>query len=296
MDMLRAMASFVRVVDAGSLSAAGRDLGVSQSAISQQIAALEQLLKVRLIRRTTRQMALTDAGAEYYRKAQAILEAVQEAGEAAAGHAAALKGRLRIHAPVGFGQSYIADVAIAFQKSHPGVIVELILDDRFIDLTADAVDIAIRFGNLASSGLVVRRLGRMRRILVASPAYIAENGHPDDATMLTHHVQVRFNGAPERDAIPLIGPDGPLEVPVRTVFMANNAFALTKALVAGVGLGGAQLPLVQTELESGELVRLMPDFEYAPLDVHAVYPSGHFIPQKVSAFVLYLQQATKGVW
>ncbi len=172
MDLLRAMSTFIRVVDTGSLSAAGRDLGLSQSAVSQQIAALEQHLAVRLIRRTTRQMTLTDAGADYYQRAKMIIDAVHEATETAAGHAASLSGPLRIHAPV----------------------------------------------------------------------------------------------------------------------------TLTKALVAGFGIGAAQLPLISAELQTGQLVRLMTEFEYTPLDVHAVYPSRRFIPAKVRAFVDFLQVSTKDAW
>lgn len=296
MDLLRAMTVFVRVVETGSLSTAGRDLGVSQPAVSQQVSALERHLNLRLINRTTRQLTLTEAGADYYRKAQTIIEAVREAGETAAGLSSELMGNLRIHAPVGFGQTYVGDIAIGFQKIHPGVTVELILDDPFVDLTAKAVDVAIRFGNLVSSGLVARRLGTLRRIIVAAPHYIAANGSPETPDALSRHRQVQFNDAPDGHVMPLIGPSGPVMVPVTTIFRANNAFVLTKALAAGLGVGGAQLPLIQTELKEGSLVRVMKDFEYAPLEVHAIYPSARFVPAKVRAFVEHLEQSLKGVW
>lgn len=296
MDILRAMATLVRVVEAGSLSAAARDLGVSQPAVSQQVLALERHLNVRLINRTTRQMTLTDAGAQYCQKAQAVLEAVHEARETAAGLATNLTGHLRVHAPSGFGQSHVADIAIAFQQRNPDVTIELILTDQFADLTAQAVDVAIRFGSLASSTLVARRLGAMRRIIVASPDYIAEHGCPETPDALARHVQVQFNGAPDGHLMPLVGPSGFVMVPVRSVFMANNAFVLTKALTAGTGLGGAQLPQIQTELKEGALVRVMKTFEYTPLDIHAVYPSGQFTPTKVKAFVTFLEQSVNEVW
>lgn len=294
--MLRVMATFVRVANAGSLTAAGRDLGLSQSAVSQQIVALERHLNVRLIHRTTRQMTLTEAGLQYLHRAQGILDAVQEAAEAASGHVASLKGPLRIHAPVGLGQSHIADVAIGFQQRHPELEVDLALDDRFVDLTAQAVDVAIRLGDLVPSSHAARRIGRLRRIVVASPDYVALRGMPGDPDALRDHLQVRFNGAPTGDVLPLIGPDGPLPVHVRTVFRANNAHALTRALVAGLGLGGVQLPLVQAELERGQLIRVLPAYEYAPLDVHAVYPSAGFIPARVRAFVDFLKEETDGIW
>lgn len=296
MDMLRAMTIFLRVADTGSLTAAGRDLGVSQSAVSQQVAALERQLGVRLIQRTTRQMILTTAGQDFLRRSRAILEAVEDATEAAAGRDAALKGPLKVHAPVGLGQAHVADIAIRFQQRHPGVALELVLDDRVADLTAEAVDVAIRFGTLPSSGLAARRLGQVRRIVVAAPAYLDAHGTPQDVAALGDHVQVRFNGAPGGDVLPLIGPDGPVEAPVRTVFKANNAHALTRALSAGLGLGGAQVPLIRDALDSGRLVRVLPRHEYAPLAVHAVYPSAGFISSRVRAFVDALRHEAGDLW
>ncbi|WP_406736633.1 LysR family transcriptional regulator [Thioclava sp. GXIMD4215] len=292
MDMLRAMMIFLRVSNTGSLTAAGRDLGLSQSAVSQQIAALERHLSVRLIQRTTRQLTLTDAGEEFRRRSLSILDAVQEATEMASDGEAALRGALRVHAPVGLGQSHIADAAVRFHQLHPDLELDLVLDDRIADLTAEGVDVAIRLGTLPSSGLVARRLGEVRRILVASPAYMAANGIPESIVDLKQHVQVRFNATPNGDAMPLIGPAGLEDCPVRTVFKANNAYALTRALVAGLGLGAAQMPLIRRELEDGRLQRVLPDYEYAPLEVHAVYPSAHFIPVRVRAFVEFLQTET----
>lgn len=296
MDLLRAMATFVRVAEAGSLSAAARDLGVSQPAVSQQVSALERHLNLRLLNRTTRQLTLTEAGLDYYRKAQSIIDAVKEAEESATGVSTNLAGQLRVHAPVGFGQSHIADIAIAFQQRHPDVVIDLVLDDTFVDLTAQAVDVAIRFGTLSSSSLIARRLGTLRRILVAAPDYIAANGCPETPDALSRHKQVQFSGAPDGSLMPLIGPAGPVRVPVTPVFLANNAVALTKALKSGVGLGGAQMPQVLSELREGALVRVMKDFEYAPMEVHAIYPSGRFVPTKVRAFVEFSDQALKDIW
>jgi DNA-binding transcriptional LysR family regulator len=296
MDMLAAITTFVRVADAGSLSAAGRDLGISQPAVSQQVRGLEQHLGVRLVNRTTRKLALTEAGQEYYRNARAIIDAVREAGEKVAGLGATLTGHVRVHAPVGFGQLYLADIAISFRLMHPELTIELILDDRYVDLTEEAIDVAIRFGVLQSSGLVARRLGTLRRILVASPMYLETFGNPEIPDDLLRHRQVRFNGAPDGDAVPLIGPSGPILVPVKASFIANNAFVLTKALKAGLGLGGAQVPQVRRDLLDGSLVRVMPDFEYRPLDVHAVYTSSRFVPAKVRAFVDHVERSAQEVW
>lgn len=295
MDVLGAMAMFVRVAELGTLSAAARDLNVSQPAVSQKVSALEHHLGVRLVNRTTRRLALTEAGQDYYPRAKAVLAAVDEAAERATGAHGQLTGRLRIQGPTGFGQMYLADIAIAFQVANPELTIELMLDDRYVDLTEQAVDLAIRFGTLQSSGLIARRLGTLRRILVASPAYLEQHGIPKMPEALSDHRQVRFSWATTDDTMPLIGPDGPLMVPVQTSFLANNTFVLTKALVAGCGLGGAQLPQIQAELAAGTLVQIMPDYQYAPLDVHAVYPTSQFVPAKVRAFIQHLRTAVAAI-
>lgn len=289
------MTVFVRVAELGSLSAAGRDLRLSQPAVSQKVSALEQHLGVRLVNRTTRQLALTEAGRRYYARAKPVLAAVDEAAELAAGSVGQLTGHFRIQAPTGFGQMYLADIAIAFQQSHPRLTIELMLDDRYIDLTEQAVDLAIRFGTLRSSGLVARRLGRLRRILVAAPAYLTNHGTPETPEQLSSHRQVRFSWAATDNNMPLTGPAGPVLVAVQTSFLANNTFVLTKALVAGLGLGGAQLPQIQEELAAGTLVQIMPAFNYVPLDVHAVFPTSHFVPAKVRVFIDHLKSALSDI-
>lgn len=291
MDVLAAMGVFVRVAELGSLSAAGRDLKLSQPAISQRVSALERHLGVRLVNRTTRQVALTEAGLAYYSRVKPVLAAVDEATELVAGAERRLTGRLRIHAPTGFGQMYLSDIAIAFQLMHPGLITELMLDDRYVDLTEQAVDLAVRFGTLRSSGLIARRLGTLHRILVAAPAYLAQHGTPETPEELSTHRQVRFSWAATDDTMPLISPAGTLSVAVHTSFLANNTFVLTKALVAGLGLGGAQLPQIRAELATGKLVQVMPAYQYASLDVHAVFPTSHFLPAKVRAFTDHLKSA-----
>ncbi|SDP17219.1 LysR family transcriptional regulator [Phyllobacterium sp. OV277] len=288
MDRFTAMKTFMRVAELGSLSAAARELGLTQPAVSQQVAALERHLKMRLLHRSTRQLALTESGETYYQRARHILQTVEEAEEEVAGLATAIRGNLRVHAPVGFGQMHLAPVLIDFQRQHPDLTVELILDDRFADLVAEGVDVAIRFGALASSGLVARKLATFERILVASPDYVARYGNPSTPEELSEHPHVRFIWSPQGEAVPLIGPEGAITVPVKSSFLANNAFVLNQALCAGVGIGGAQVPLIRQFLDEGSLVRVLPAYGYAPMDVHVVYASATFLPRKVRAFVDHL--------
>lgn len=295
MDRFAAMKTFVRVAELGSLSAAARELGLTQPAVSQQMAALERHLNMRLLHRSTRQLALTDSGEAYYQRARHILQSVDEAEEAVAGLAASVQDNLRVHAPVGFGQMHLTPMLIDFQRQHPDLTVEFILDDRFADLVAEGVDVAIRFGALASSGLVARKLATFERILVASPDYLARHGSPLLPEELSEHRHVRFIWSPQGEAVPLIGPEGPIVVPVKSGFLANNAFVLNQALCAGVGIGGAQVPLVQPFLDDGTLVRVLPAYRYAPMDMHVVYASAKFLPRKVKAFVDYLAAGLSGI-
>jgi DNA-binding transcriptional LysR family regulator len=288
MDRFTTMATFLRVAELGSLSAAARALGLTQPAVSQQVAALERRLATRLLNRTTRRLALTEAGERYYTQARQILEALAEAEDGLAAPADALAGSLRVHAPVGLGQMHLAPILIGFHRRHPVLTVELILDDRYADLIGEGVDVAIRLGPLPSSGLVARRLATLRRVLVAAPDYIAAHGSPTTPEALADHPHIRFSWVAAGEAVPLIGPDGPLSVRVQSHFLANNAFVLVEAICAGLGIGGAQLPLVQGLLDQGRLVRVLPDHAYAPLAVHAVTPSARFTPRKTRAFIDHL--------
>lgn len=295
MDRLSAMKTFVRVAELGTLSAAARELTLTQPAVSQQIAALERHLGIRLFHRTTRQLVLSEGGETYYRHVQGILQAVDEAEESAGSYSSALQGSLRIHAPVGFGQMHLTPLIIDFQRQHPGLRTELVLDDRIADLITDNVDVAIRFGAMKSSDLVARKLGSFQRILVASPEYIAVHGSPAKPDDLIKHGYVRFIWSPQGEMASLIGPDGPIDVAIKSVFLANNAFVLNEALCAGLGIGAVQLPLVQGLMDSGKLVRVLPDYSYAPMDIHAVYTSGRFLPGKIRLFIDHLVKEMKSI-
>jgi len=288
MDRFAAMATFVRVAELGSLSAAARELGLTQPAVSQQVAGLERHLRTRLFNRSTRKLTLTASGETYLTRARQILEEVAEVEDDLLSLSSDLKGSLRVQAPSGIGQKYLAPLIVNFQCRHPGLTVELILDDHVADLVEDGVDVAFRLGALASASLVARKIGSISRILVASPGYVAAHGSPATPDELARHGHVRFSWTPVGEHLTLIGPQGPVTVDVRASFRANNSFVLVEALRAGLGVGGAQLPLVQGLLESGELVRVLEDYAYPSMDLHAVYASRRFVPRKVRALVEHL--------
>ncbi|MEB7885834.1 LysR family transcriptional regulator [Serratia fonticola] len=290
MDKLGAMATFTRVTELGSLSAAARDLQLSQPAVSQQITSLEQQLGVLLLYRTTRSVTLTEAGQRYYQQIKSVLAAVAEAEETLQGVGHRLQGNLRIHAPSGFGQRHLTPLVIAFQQQHPELNIELLLTDSIADVVGEGIDVAIRFGELQSPGTVARRLGEVQRVLVASPSYLARYGTPNTLSELSQHPHIRYSGL-AGNSLTLSGAHGIEMVNVRTVFRANNTFALLAAMESGLGIGGAQVPLIGEALTQGRLTMILTDYLYPPLPVHAVYPATRFIPAKVRAWVDFLAKA-----
>lgn len=288
MDRFAAMAVFVRVADLGSLSAAARELGLTQPAVSQQIAGLERHLRVRLLNRSTRKLSLTDAGETYLVRARHILDEVAEVEDDVLGLSTELKGILRVQAPSGLGQRYLAPRIVEFQSRHPGLTVEMILDDHVADLVEEGVDVAFRLGSLTSASLVARRLGSVSRILAAAPDYVAAHGSPETPEELAQHGHVRFSWTSAGEQLTLVGPSGPVTIGMRSVFLANNSFILVEAIRSGLGVGGVQVPLVHELLAKGEMVRVMQDYAYPPMDLHAVYPSRRFIHRKVRALVDHL--------
>lgn len=295
MDKLSAMNTFVRVAELGTLSAASRDLGLTQSAVSQQIAGLEKQLGSVLLFRTTRSVTLTASGSRYYQQARQILLAVREAEETLRGLSQGLEGTLRVHAPTGLGQQHIARLAIDFQQRHPGIVMELLLDDRVADVVSEGIDVAVRLGTLRAPGTVARRLGALRRVLAASPDYLARHGAPRTLAELAGHPYIRYSGRGDGAGLTLLGPQGAEVVAVRPAFLANNSFTLIKAIEAGLGIGGAQLPLIQERLADQSLLRVLPGYDFPPMAVHAVYPAARFIPGKVRAWVDYLAAALEKI-
>ncbi|WP_262300169.1 LysR family transcriptional regulator [Microvirga sesbaniae] len=288
MDRFTAMATFVRVAELGSLSAAARELGLTQPAVSQQITGLERRLRTRLLNRSTRKLTLTAAGETYLARARQILDEVAEVEDDLVSLSSELKGSLRVQAPSGLGQRYLAPLIVDFHGRHPGLTVDLILDDHVADLIEEGVDVALRLGTPGSASLVARKLGSVSRILAASPGYVAAHGSPATPDELVRHDHVRFSWTAAGEHLTLIGPQGPVTVEVRSSFRANNSYVLLEALRKGLGVGGVQLPLVQDLLTSGELVRVMEDYAYPPLDLHAVYSSRRFVPREVHALVDHL--------
>ncbi|MCP5150278.1 MAG: LysR family transcriptional regulator [Ectothiorhodospiraceae bacterium] len=299
-ETLAGIESFVRVARAGSFSAAAKELGVGVSSVSRQISALEDALGARLLQRTTRRLGLTEAGHRYLDHASRILGEVEEARREILDLEEEPRGLLRVTAPVTFGRVHISPAVAAFLCRHPAVAVELWTTDQVVDLVEEGFDVAVRIGALHDSGLVARRLAPMRRVICASPAYLAAHGTPDDAAALAGHecLTFRFHQSSTvwrqgASVWRIQGPDGAIEeVTVGGRLEANTAETLLDAALAGHGLVLVPVWMVVDELRSGRLVAVLPEHRVSPsaIDsgIYAVYPSRRHVSAKLRAFVDFL--------
>jgi len=283
-NKLTAIQTFVRVAEAGSFSAAARQNGMKQSAVSQQIAALEETLGVVLLHRTTRKMALTEQGQHYLQQVRLVLSAMEELEEQLRPGSQPLHGKLHIQLPSGIGQRLVPHL-IAFQQTHPALRLNIALEDRLSDLIAEGVDVAIRLSESPPATLAARPLTTVETVLVASPEWMARNGTPQTPDDLQRHPHIRFSGVSPNAPLQLISAEAKVSVPVESVFRSNNSDALTQALEAGLGIGGLQTLIGADALASGRLIRVLPDWRLPDRYLYAVFPDARFIPDKVRKLV-----------
>ena len=284
-NKLNAISTFLRVAEAGSFSAAARQTGIKQSAVSQQIAALEESLGVVLLHRTTRTMKLTEQGERYRRDMQLVLVAMGEAERRLHPVDHSVQGRVHVQLPSGLGQIILPHL-LALQRLHPELHLMLSLDDRLADLVTEGVDVAIRLSSEPPQAHAARVLGRIEAALFAAPGFQAVRAVSELAT-LPH---VRFSGIPLDAPLRLMSDEETVEVNVNTVFRANTSEALLQALESGIGIGGMQRPLVARALQAGTLVPVLPDWRLPDRFLYAVYPDARFIPQRVRKVVSVIEQ------
>lgn len=277
---------FARVVNAGSLSAAGREMGLSPAVVSKRLRKLEDRLGTRLIQRTTRQIALTEAGQGFYERVVAIMEAVGEAEAFVTRRSDRAEGLLRVSAPTSFGRMHVAPHLGPFLAAHPNLSVDLDLSDEFVDIVGEGFDVAIRIGELDDSSLVARRLADVHRVLCAAPTYLDRAGRPDGIAALARHVCL---AARHQDPWRLEGPDGPVVVRASGPIATNSSEVVREAVIAGLGIALRSTWDVGAELSDGRLEIVLPSFRGSRrVAVHAVYPSRTFLPAKVRLFIDHL--------
>ena len=285
MERLESLVVFLAIADAGGLAAAGRRLRRSPPAMSRALAELEARLGVRLAERSTRRFALTDAGRRLADQARRALGDLEDAMREAAGEGREARGRLRLAAPLVFGRRHVAPVVAAFLDAHPGVSVDLVLGDRMVDMAEEGLDCALRIGRLPDSSLRIRRLGHVRRILVASPAYLARRGTPEQPEDLAGHDKVVFGPPSTQPIWRFAGPQGEQTLHPEARFAVNEAEAAVAAAVEGRGILQSLSYQPAAELAAGRLVRLLPAHELPPIPVQLVYPAGRFMPARLRAFL-----------
>ncbi len=288
MDLLLHFRTFLRVADLGGFSAAARALNTSQPAVSRQVAELEAQLGARLLHRSSTGIALTEDGAAFLDQARAAVEAA-DAALATLGEARGqVAGRVRLGAGVAFGRLHVVPRLAPLLARHPGLSVELVLGDGAADLVGDALDATIRIGALTDPALVARRIGMTRRVVVASPDYLARAGTPARPEELAGHECLIFTGLSTGAAWPFEGPGGQVLVPVAGRFRANSSEAVRAAVLAGMGLYLAPLWLFAEELRTGQVSAVLPEWTPSLLPIQAVFPTRRQVPARVRAVVEHL--------
>lgn len=295
MDRLALMETYVCTVETGSFSAAARRLEVGQPAVSKAIAQLEERLQARLLLRSTRGLTPTEAGQAYYESAKRAIAMADEADSVVRGVSADLVGKLRVSAAVTFTRLHVIPHIKRFMERHPQLEIEVVLDDRHIDLLENGIDIALRMGNLGDSSMTARRIATGRRMVVATPAYLAQRGVPQKPADLVHHEAVVYlsdaGGATtwsfERDS-------AEVSVTVSGHLRVSAAEGVRAAVCADVGVAIVSEWMFAPELARGTVCQLLPEWSLPTIDVWALYPSGRLASAKARAFAAFVEEIMMG--
>lgn len=289
MDRLTGMAVFVAAADEGSLSGAARRFGLSVSMAGKHVAAIETELNIRLMQRTTRKLSLTDVGQTYYMRCKRILEEYEDAKREAGDAQQSIRGVLRVAAPVTFGAMHLGDVVAGFLAEHPGVTLEIMLNDRYVDLLAEGIDVAIRIGRLLDSDLVARRLAPCRMVVCASPDFLERHGRLSRVEDLRRAPRLAFSDAVSSGDWTLTDPAGQAHVIDGPIHMAtNNTQMMLAAAIAGAGVAYGPSFVFGQSIAAGQLVALLPRYKATEFTIQAVYPTKRHVSLKLRSFVDHL--------
>ena len=288
MDRLEAMSLFVAAVEAGSLSAAARRFGIPLATVSRKVSDLERHLNTRLLNRSTRRLTPTDAGVAYLAACRRILDDVGEAERAAAGEYSAPTGELAITAPVVFGRLHVLPVITGFLAAYPDVDIRLTLADRITQLVEDHFDLALRIGQLPDSSLVAIAVGSIRRVVCASPAYLAAHGTPSNLSDLDHHTCIVFARGRERYPWRFHRGQKAVSYMPRGSLLTGDAEHVRAAVLCGLGVAQAPRWLLEDEIRSGQVSVLLPALQPERLPLNIVYAAGRRVPMRVRVLIDYL--------
>lgn len=290
MDRLNGVIAFVRAAELRSFAAAGRQLGLSPSAVSKAVGRLEERLGARLMTRTTRAISLTDEGRRFLERASEALTALEEAELAVAQVSAAPRGRLRVDMPAAFGCLVVMPTLGAFRAAYPDLELEISLGNRVIDLVEDGIDLVVRIGTIPDSGLMARRLCTQNEVIVASPEYLERRGVPTSLADLELHelIQFRYPTSNRPHAWRLLGPSGAEERPVQSGISVNSGEGTVAAAAAGMGLAQVPTYMAQGRLDAGLLTTVLDAFKVEGPPIQALYASGRHLSPKIRVFIDHL--------
>jgi DNA-binding transcriptional LysR family regulator len=285
MDRFESMSVFTAVVEAQGFSAASRRLGMPLATVSRKVSDLEEQLRVQLLNRSTRKVALTDSGRQFFEACRRILDDLGEAERAASGEYSAPKGELSLTTPIVFGRLHLVPIVAEFLKAYEEVDVQMLLVDRVVDLLDEHIDLALRIGELPDSSMIAARIGSIGRVVCASPAYLAARGVPAHPNELASHDAVTFAGLSSAKEWPFrIGASTEMFA-VRSRLSVTTAEAALDAAIAGAGITRLLSYQAAAAVLDGRLVIVLRDYEVDPSPVSLVYPSGRLVPLKLRAFL-----------
>lgn len=269
------------------MSKAARDLGIGQPAVSERIERLERHLGVRLLRRNTRVVSCTDEGALFYERSKRVIDAADDACAAVSEGRHELAGLLRIAAPQGLGEVVMPRILIAMRKAHPKLNIDLVLNDRIVDPVTEGVDISLRLGQPGEGSFIARHLGHVRRVLVASPDYLAQAATPREPDELMDHPFIRVMGLFGDGFVRLVGGHDQVSARISPAINASHWRPVYESIVAGAGIGVLQEPVCAQAIASGRLVRLLPRYTVPGFDLHALFARP--VPLKTRAAMAFLE-------
>lgn len=282
---------FTKVVETKSFTGAADALGLPKSTVSRKLAQLEERLGVRLVQRTTRKLALTEIGEAYYERCSRIVADIAAAEQLVTDMQSTPRGRLRVTASVDFSTRFLGEIVAEFLAQHPEINVELEATDRVVDLIEDGFDLAVRFGQMPESTLIARKLCNLHLILCASPAYLARRGAPQTVEELDEHDHVLFTPVSRNQTWTLANGDASYEFGRPARLATNNYGAVVDVARAGGGIALISEFMVTEEIQNGQLVRVLPDWQTRPTDVHAVYPARQNVPPRLTLFLDHLAKS-----
>lgn len=290
MDRLQSMRVFSKVVEQGSFARAAQVLQMSNAVVTRHVADLENHLGTRLLNRTTRKLSLTETGRAYLERLLQILQEIDDAEAIIASHSKKPAGTLRIYSHLGFGQQQLGQLLPLYAQRYPDVTLDVMVSDRTVDLVEDGFDVGIFTGlQKFDASMVARQLALCEVVLCASPAYVKRHGTPASPEDISRHICLNFSYEQLRHSWPLIDENGEtIQIPINSRMLSNNSALLRQCSLAGVGIMARPSFSMGTDLQSGQLVRLLPHHHLGQISVMMVYPSRRLLSTKVRSFVDFM--------